>query len=245
MHRLYCPGQKLSENKIIVCDKEKVHYLKNVLRLKVGDEMIIFNEKGSEYTAKIEKLSFRDIAFKIKKIKKIPPAQKCRVTVACAVPKKSKMEDITDKLTQLGVDRIIPLRTKRVIVKWDKNKAGRQLERLRRIALEASQQSSRNNLPKVDSLTGIKELLSVNLENFDLKLIPTLEGERKLLKDVFSQSKHHNILILIGPEGDFTPEEIALAEKKGFIPVSLGDLVLRVETAAIAVASFIRLYENS
>ena len=75
-----------------------------------------------------------------------------------------------------------------------------------------------------------------------MKLIPTLAGERKLLKEVLDKNKPKKILVLIGPEGDFTPEEVKLALKAGCIPVTLGDLVLRVETAAVAVAGFIRLY---
>jgi len=79
-------------------------------------------------------------------------------------------------------------------------------------------------------------------EDFDLKLIPTLLGERESLKNILTKPKCRNILVLIGPEGDFTPEEVALAKQAGCIPVSLGDLVLRVETAAIAAVSFIRFY---
>lgn len=78
--------------------------------------------------------------------------------------------------------------------------------------------------------------------SFDLKLIPTLTGERKPCKEILKESKAKNILVIIGPEGDFTSEELDSAKKAGCIPVSLGDLVLRVETAAVAVASFIHLY---
>jgi 16S rRNA (uracil1498-N3)-methyltransferase len=90
----------------------------------------------------------------------------------------------------------------------------------------------------------LKDVLSESAD-FDLKLIPTLAAKGKSLKDIFADSKPKNVLVLIGPEGDFTDEEIGLALKAGFIPVTLGDLVLRVETACLAVASFIRLYENS
>ena len=83
------------------------------------------------------------------------------------------------------------------------------------------------------------------LKDFDLKLIAALTQERAPLKEVLDKSKAKNILVFIGPEGDFTPEEVDLAKKSGCIPVSLGSLVLRVDTAAIAAASFIMLYENS
>jgi 16S rRNA (uracil1498-N3)-methyltransferase len=162
------------------------------------------------------------------------------LTVACAVPKKCKIDDSIDKVTQLGVYRIIPLATERVIVKFEKNKEDSRLVRWRRIALSASQQSQRNSLPIVDPLTDIKVLLS-NVRDFDLKLIPTLGGKRKDLSEVIVENKVKNILVLIGPEGDFTENEVSLAISSGCIPISLGDLVLRVDTAAIAVASFIKL----
>ncbi len=98
-------------------------------------------------------------------------------------------------------------------------------------------------MPVVEPVRDIKEVLSASQE-FDLKLIPTLSGERRALRDIFTKSSAKNILFLIGPEGDFSGEEIELAKKAGFIPVSLGDSVLRVETAALCVASFIRIHEN-
>jgi 16S rRNA (uracil1498-N3)-methyltransferase len=154
------------------------------------------------------------------------------------------MDDIIDKLTQLGVDRIIPLETERVIVKWDKNQRVRHLERFQKIALNASQQSQRKALPVIEPIKDIKEVIST-AAGYDLKLIPHLMGERKTLKEIFIKNRPKNILVLIGPEGDFSSAEVALAKRAGFIPVSLGDLVLRVETAAVAIASFIRLYLNN
>ncbi|PIP18804.1 MAG: 16S rRNA methyltransferase [Candidatus Omnitrophica bacterium CG23_combo_of_CG06-09_8_20_14_all_41_10] len=170
---------------------------------------------------------------------------KLRLTIACAIPKKSKFDDIVDKLTQLGVYRIIPLKTERVVVKLDKRKEELRSKRWNRIALSASQQSQRNNIPVVEPVQKFKDVL-VRSKDFDLKLIPTLAGQRKSLPEVIlSLLPMAKILVLIGPEGDFSDGEIKLALENGFIPVTLGDLVLRVDTAAIAVVSFIRLYGDS
>jgi len=92
----------------------------------------------------------------------------------------------------------------------------------------------------VSSIRSLREVLAES-KQYRLRLVPTLEGERKTLRQVFSDSLPSSILVLIGPEGDFTPPEISLALESGFIPVSLGDNVLRVETAAIAVVSYIKL----
>jgi len=243
MPRFYVTSQDISGNKITITDKDQVHHIHNVLRLKEKEEVMVFDDKSNEYKTEIVKSSPQSIILKIKEKKKLTITEKACITVACAIPKKAKMDEIVDKLTQLGVDKIIPLETKRVIVNLDEKKKQQRLARWQKIALNASRQSQRNQIPVVSPIKDIKEVLS-NLEDFDLKLIPALFGKRRTLREILEKSKAKNILVLIGPEGDFTPEEIALATKAGCIPITLGDLVLRVDTAAIAAAGFIRLYAN-
>jgi 16S rRNA (uracil1498-N3)-methyltransferase len=204
--------------------------------------VIVFDEQGNEYNCLIRQLSNKTIELKIK-ARLSKRETKIQITVACAIPKKSRMDEIIDKLTQLGVDRIIPLESERVIIKLDKSKKILRKMRWEKIALSSSQQSQRNILPMIEPIKDIKEVLT-QAGDFDLKLIPTLMGERKSLRKILAKAKPKNILVLIGPEGDFTAEEVDLAIKSGCIPVSLGDLVLRVETAAIAVTSFIKLYAD-
>jgi len=243
MPRFYCQSQDISAHQIILSDKKQAHHLKNVLRLRSGDTVIIFDQQGNEYNCMIEKISDK-ITLQIRE--KYPLSKnkvQLRITIACAIPKKAKMDEIVDKLTQLGVDEIIPLETERVIVNIDKKKKELRLARWQKIALNASRQSQRKQIPVVSPIKEIKEVLS-NLGDFDLKLIPALFGKRSALRGILEKAKAKNILVLIGPEGDFTPEEIALATKAGCIPITLGDLVLRVDTAAIAAAGFIRLYAD-
>ncbi len=240
MSRLFCPLLQMPKDKIIISDPGQIHHLKNVLRLKVNNEVVVCDGKGNEYISLIQELTAQKITLKIKDTKKAIRQERTKITVACAIPKKSKFDDIVDKLTQLGVDRIIPLLTERVIVKWDSRKKIAQQKRWEKIALYASQQSQRNNLPVIEPIKNIREVL-IKSENYDLKLIPTLTDKRKILKEVFIQIKPKNILVLIGPEGDFTDGEVDLAKKYGCIPVSLGDLVLRVDTAAAVVVSYIML----
>jgi len=238
MHRFYV-GQKIDNDAISISDAEQLHYLKDVLRLKVNDEVIIFDGKGNEYVCSITGLNRKQVVFTVKASKRTE-SKKFKLTVACAIPKMAKMDEIINNLTQLGVDCIIPMETDRVIVKLDNSKKEARLKRWRKIAQSAAQQSQRGSMPLIEPITRIETVLSRS-QDFDLKLIPTLSGERKHLKEVLAESKPGNILVLIGPEGDFTPQEIERAKSAGFIPISLGDSVLRVETAAIAVASFIKL----
>lgn len=242
MYKLHVSSRDISVGNVTISDKGQVNHLKNVLRLEPGEVVGVCDEDGNDYICRIEKIA-KEITLKIVSRKSPVNKQGPAITIACAIPKKSKMDDIIDKLTQVGVQRVIPLETGRVLVKLDKSKKSQRLERWQRIAKSAAEQSQRSSLPIIDPISTMKEVLV--LKDYDLKLIPTLLGERKSLKEAIGQSKHSNILVFIGPEGDFTDEEINLALKSGCVPVSLGDTVLRVETAAVAVASFIKLYENN
>lgn len=241
MQRFLASSKNIEADKIIICDKAEVHHAKVVLRLKAGEKVVVFDEKGVEYACSIEELTGKEIVLKVKK--KNLPGLKNRVSVcvACALPKKSKMDDIIDKLTQLGVDRIIPLVAQRVIVKLDDNKKAQRLERWKKIALSSVKQSQRSSIPVIEPIRDIEEALK-NAESYDLKLIGALIGEKNTLREALEKSKPKNIIIFIGPEGDFTPGELELAKDVGCVPVTLGDTVLRVETAAVCAASFVKLY---
>jgi 16S rRNA (uracil1498-N3)-methyltransferase len=105
-------------------------------------------------------------------------------------------------------------------------------------------QSQRKELPAIESIKTMDELLA-GASIYDLKLIPTLGGERNSLKEILKDTKPANVLLLIGPEGDFSEKEVSLARNYGCVPVSLGNLVLRVDTACLAAVSFIRLYADN
>ena len=238
MHRFYL-AKKINGDTIVISDAEQLHHLRGVLRLKMNDEVAVFDDAGNEFTCRITGLSKSQAALRVHS-KKTMQSNKVKLTIACAIPKMGKMDDIVDSLTQLGVDAIIPMQTERVVVSLDGGKREAKLERWRKIARSAAEQSQRNSIPRIEPVTSLETVISQS-QDYDLKLIPALFDERKPIKEVLTKSKAGNILVLVGPEGDFTPEEIELAKGAGFIPVSMGDSVLRVATAAIAVASFIRL----
>lgn len=240
MHRFFLAKPNISGTSLQLSDKEQLHHLKDVLRIEPEDKVILFDGRGNEYLVLLKGFSEKVAVFDILEKKKVAPDKGPRLTVACAIPKKAKMDDIVDKLTQVGVERIIPLETERVIIRLDKEKESLRHKRWQKISLNASQQSQRKLLPQVDPIRRLREVLSSS-GDFDLKLIPTLEGtkERKSLKEALSGSGAKNIIVLIGPEGDFSPQEVKLAISAGFIPVTLGEETLRVDTAAIAVASYI------
>jgi 16S rRNA (uracil1498-N3)-methyltransferase len=236
MHRFYV--DRIDGDRVSLSDGEQLHHLKDVLRLKVNDAVVVFDNLGNEYAGFIESINKKQAVITVAAPK---PARKpgTKLTLACAIPKGDRMDDIIDHLTQLGVARIVPLQTERVVVKLDKARREARRQRWKKIAQNAARQSQRNSLPLIDPVTDFNSLIA-QTQPFDLKLIPTLSGERKIIKDVLADARPNDIVVLIGPEGDFTHEEIGLALRAGFVPVSLGDDVLRVATAAVAVASYLK-----
>lgn len=267
MHKFFIPARNINSDRASITDKEQLRHIRGALRFKPGEKLIVFDEKGNNYACVVENISSEAVILIIRE--KIPAEEKTGITltVACAIPKKSKFDDIIDKLTQIGAAKIIPLITERVVVKLGREKEAQRRQRWEKIALSASQQAKRSDLAVIDPVQSLKEVLKSSAA-WDLKIIPTLEGERKPLKEVLAghfgdtilnshcdsraglnpPCEDHrikycvpSILVLIGPEGDFSPREVDLAKKAGCIPVSLGNSVLRVETAAVAVSSYIML----
>jgi 16S rRNA (uracil1498-N3)-methyltransferase len=223
---------------IVLDDAGQVHHLRDVLRLAAGDAVTVFDAGGHESLCEIAALHERDVTLRVKS-SKLAAGPKATLAVACALPKKG-LDGIVDKLTQLGVDTIIPMRTERVVVRLNAAAAAGRLERWRRLAESATGQSQRGSVPELRPVTEISDVISQAV-SYDLKLIPTLSGERKTLGEAVGGGGPLSVLVLIGPEGDFTDQEVLAARQAGFVPVSLGAQVLRVDTAAMAVAAYLRL----
>jgi len=241
MHRFYI--DRIEGETASLTDSAQLHHLKDVLRLKVDDEVNVSDGAGNDYSGVITAISKKQAAIKVT-LKKTALNPSLKLTIACAIPKGSRLDEVIDHLTQLGVARIIPMLTERVVVKLDSAGAESRLKRWRKIAQSAARQSQQTRIPVIEPVADFEDVV-LNSKDYDLKLIPNLTGERRLIKDVLAESRPKNIIVLIGPEGDFTPEEVALAQRNGFIAISLGDTVLRVATAAIAAASYIKLSANS
>lgn len=241
MHRFFIDA--IEGDTVFLTDTEQLHHLKDVLRLKVGHTVSVSDGKGNDYAGVITGVSKKQAEIKVQKVKSATK-KSVKLTVACAIPKGSRLDEVIDFLTQLGVERIIPMQTERVVVKLDNAGRESRLKRWQKVARSAAQQSQRSSIPTIESVTDFVDVIS-GVRNYDLKLIPHLTGERKLLREVMAETRPKNIIVLIGPEGDFAPEEVALALDNGFVAVSLGDTILRVAAAAIAVAAYIRLSVNS
>jgi 16S rRNA (uracil1498-N3)-methyltransferase len=241
MHRFYV--DTIQGDKTVIADKDQFHHLRDVLRLKPGDEVSVSDGVGNDYAGVISAIGKHQAELDVKLIR-AARENPVKLTMAVAVPKNTRFDDIVDYLTQLDVERLIPMRTDRVVVQIDNAGAAGKHQRWLKIAQNAAQQSRRSRIPDIAPVTDFKDVIA-GASGYDLKLIPHLSGDRKTIRGVIAETQPKNIIVLIGPEGDFTPEEVDLALTNGFLPVSLGDTVLRVATAAIAAASFIKLASDN
>ncbi|MFH1201958.1 MAG: RsmE family RNA methyltransferase [Candidatus Omnitrophota bacterium] len=238
MVRLFLPCLDSKKKSVSVNDKENLHYLLNVLRVKCGQGINIFNGHGAEFIGSIKEINQREIFIKITR-KIITLVNDFKITLACAIPKKAKFDFIVEKATELGVETIIPLKTDHGIVNLDNERFSLKLVRWRKIAQEASRQSHRVVLPRIEGLLTFDEVIT-RVKSFELAMLACLSEKRIILQEALKNSKAKNVLVFIGPEGDFSQKEILKAKQAGCIPVSFGKEVLKVDTAALYVISILK-----
>jgi 16S rRNA (uracil1498-N3)-methyltransferase len=234
--RIYFPPVPEGKNSVEL-PEDTVRYLRLVLRLGHGDEILLFDGSGWEYRGVIERIEGREGSARITSRKRVPLAIPVRITLAQALPKGDKMEFIVQKATELGAARIIPFRSARTIPRRTEERAARRLERWRRIAAEAAEQCGRTDVPEIAETLPFRETLGKAGPGTVKILFWEAETERsirEILKyDAARSSKE--FFLVVGPEGGITGEEAEQARQAGFLTASLGRLVLRVETAALAI----------
>jgi 16S rRNA (uracil1498-N3)-methyltransferase len=216
---------------ITLGEEESKHCIR-VLRLQNGDSVNVTDGRGSLFKTVIENENPKKCELKIvSQQKETPPPFELIIAVA-PTKNMARMEWLMEKLTEIGITKFIPVEchnSERVVLKT---------ERLKRIALEAMKQSNRLYLPEVNELISFDELLKEYKDVEGQKIIPHCgAGERKFFASAYK--KGENALIIIGPEGDFTWDEVNLATENGFIPVTLSSKTLRTETAALVAAAVV------
>lgn len=237
MSRFYVPEESVKGDQISIGGRE-AHHILDVMRLKISDEVVVFDGKGKEYAGKVTQIGRKSLVLHVVKVRDISQEKKYSITLIQAIPKKNKMDYIVEKATELGVDTIIPVVTARTIPDWDETKRSDVVLRWQKISKEASKQCGRVTLPQVKPLSGLEEAIK-NSNGYALKLMAALAGETVKLKNALKGCPEGMIAVAIGPEGDFTPEEIRMAAKSGFKTVDLGPRVLKSDTAALAVLAII------
>jgi 16S rRNA (uracil1498-N3)-methyltransferase len=227
MHRFF-----VAKDQIPVITGSDAHHIKAVLRLQAGDQLELLDGSGKIYQARIADIKKDRILCEILSTRGEKSEAKVKVTLAQCLPKAKKMDLIIQKCTELGADKIIPALSERSIAR------GEKLERWKKIAKESAEQCGRSSIPEIHPLTRFEDVLKLK-KDYDLALIPwELEKETSLKKALTTYRPNH-LLILIGPEGGFSRKEVDLAQSAGFIPVSLGQRILRTETVGMAMLSMI------
>ena len=237
MHRFYISPSEWRPEALVLRDRE-FHHAVNVLRLAEGDKAVVFDGQGREATVEVTGVTKHEAALKIRTSALTPPLP-CRIELGQAVPKGKQVDLIIEKATELGAAAIHPLLSDRTVVKLDDAKdAQKKREKWQVIATDAAKQCGQNYVPEISQPRSMREFLDT-LGRYDLKIIASLQPDSRRLPSILADFREgegrdpRSVIILIGPEGDFTPAEISQAKSRGFMPMTLGPIILRSETASI------------
>lgn len=240
MPRFFAEPENINGNIITLYSDDAVH-ISRVLRGKAGDILTVCDGKGNDYTAEITSVSDKSVTLEIKETFVTKSEPSVRITLYQGLPKGDKMETIIQKCVELGVCGIVPVNTERCIVKIDKNKENKKMERWRKIAESAAKQSGRGIIPSVGQVVSFENALK-EASSMDGAVIPYELEEKNGLKSFLDGFKGESLAVFIGPEGGFSIDEIEKALKSGVVPVTLGKRILRTETAGMAAVANILFY---
>lgn len=220
----------------LTLSKDDIHHIVNVMRMKENDQIeIVNNEKV--YLCNIDSIDNKNVIYSVVDELKINNELDKKITIAFALVNETKTDFILQKATELGAYSFVPLKMKNSKVKLD-SKESKKIDRWNKITKEAAEQSFRNISPNVSNIMTLKEL--VNLD-YDLKLIASTKEKEKNIKNMLQNAKEcDNIIIVVGPEGGIDKSEEDFLIENGFKATTLGDSILRVETAPIFVMSAVR-----
>jgi 16S rRNA (uracil1498-N3)-methyltransferase len=236
MHRFYIAPENWQPDALALTGSE-AHHCRNVLRLDPGDKVVLFDGRGRELTAEITSAGAAQIELRKLHESQTPPLR-CRITLGQAIPKGKNMDLIVQKAVEIGAAEIAPLLSDRTVVRLDEESAASKQAKWQTVAIEAAKQCGQNWLPQVCVPQTLAQFFQDH-RRFDLQLIGSLQSDALHLKKILAEypaehgDRPRNVLMLVGPEGDFTPAELSLARSQGCRPITLGPVVLRVETAAI------------
>ena len=240
MYHFFVSPTDISGHDIYIRGADHNH-IKNVLRMKKGETLSVSDGVSeNEYRCHIEGFEEDAVHLRLDFIKEADTELPVEICLLQGLPKADKMEFIIQKAVELGIGEVIPVATGRSIVRLDDKKAEAKVRRWQGIAEAAAKQSMRNKIPGIGKVMNFKEALEY-ARDMDVKLIPyeLAEDFDRTREVIGSIGKGKRVALFIGPEGGFEEEEVARAEGEGFIPITLGQRILRTETAAMVVLSWL------
>lgn len=240
MYQFFVEPSQIQDKRIVITGND-VNHIKNVLRMKIGEEIAVSNGiDGKEYRCGIEELGEDQIVCTLRFIKEDGVELASQIYLFQGLPKADKMELIIQKAVELGVHEVIPMATKRCVVKLDEKKAVSKINRWQGIAEAAAKQSKRGVIPQVHSVMNMKEAVAYAGE-MEVRLIPyELAEDMAHTKQLIEQVKPgQKVAIFIGPEGGFEEAEVQMALGAGIEPITLGRRILRTETAGFTILSWL------
>ncbi len=243
MYHFFVDSSAIGEGKVRITGAD-LNHMKNVLRMKPGEAVLISDGTGKDYNCQVETYTDGEGILEILSENEDSRELPSRIWLFQGLPKSDKMEVIIQKAVELGAAGVIPVATRNAVVKLDAKKAEAKVRRWQAIAESAAKQSKRSYIPEVGMVMSLKEaFFYIEEQNFDLCMIPyELEKGMDGIKQVLGRlAPGQQIAVFIGPEGGFDEDEIRLALEKNVIPVSLGKRILRTETAGPAILALLMM----
>ncbi|MFW5972096.1 MAG: 16S rRNA (uracil(1498)-N(3))-methyltransferase [Bacillota bacterium] len=243
MHRFFIK-ENVINGKVVKIMGSDFNHISHSLRMQSGDKFIVNSGDGLDHLVEIQEISNDVVIAEIIKSQKNSNEPDISITLAQAIPKKSNMDLIVQKCTEIGINSIIPIETSRTIVKLNGKKLERRIYRWQKIAEEAAKQSRRGKIPLIDDLYDLRKL-HTRFEEYNLVLVLWEDEESIGIRERLQQNndlEKMKILIIIGPEGGFSVDEIDYIKDKGGFSVTLGPRILRTETAGFVALTSI-LYQ--
>ena len=236
MHRFFAEKEDISK-KFIILQGSDVSHIRNVLRLKVGDQVEVLDGEGSLYLVNLADINTKSIKGEILSSEKINTESRLMIHLGQSLIKGNGFDIILRKAVELGVHSISPLITERTVVKSDSNK---KFPRWEKIIEESSKQCGRSSIPKISNKITCLEMFLQETKNSDLKLIFWEMEKNKGLSDINPKAIPRSTSVLIGPEGGFTVKEVETARSYGFLSIGLGPRIFRAETAPSVVLTLLQ-----
>lgn len=228
-------SDNIFEDKIVI-DQEDSKHIKKVLRMKIGDELIVSSSHKMDYQCVISSLDGENVELEIISNKQNETEPTVEVVLYQALPKSDKMDLIMQKAVELGVTKIVPILTKRCVSRPDEKSMKKKIVRYQKIVKEAAKQCGRGIIPVVDEMKTFEQVIQ-NPDNLE-KMIIFYEGGGERINDIVSQNQK-SVGIIIGSEGGFDLEEVEKAVDNGILKATLGKLILRCETAPLTAISIL------